>query len=251
MCYDISLSAPVEMIHEQLPGLQIDPQLEIDFSTTMHVLAQSFRKYPVIIREDERLMMKLFEWGVIASYMNTPEKIKASRASMCNARSEKLFESNSAWYRMRRQRCLVPVSGFFEHREISGWKHKVPYYIHVEGKQLFFLAGIYNYSPIPDIETGEVRGTFSVITRSANELMKKIHNGGANKHRMPLVLQDKFILPWLDPALDESSLKSILEEEIPDSILGAWPVFSIRTPRPRPDGRLCIDPFEYESLPDL
>ncbi len=251
MCYDISLNAPIELITEQLPDLEVDPQLEIDFSTTMHVLAQSFRKYPVVYREDGQLKMRLFEWGVIASYMNTPEKIKQSRASMCNARSEKILERASAWNRMRRQRCLVPVNGFFEHREIAGWKNKVPYYIHQPGRKVSFLAGIYNYSPIPDVETGEVKGTFAIVTRPANELMKKIHNGGPNKHRMPIILNDLSLLPWLDRSLSDEQLQAILESEFPASEMHAWPVFSIRTTKQRPDGKMCFEPFEWESLPDL
>ena len=251
MCYDISLSAPIEMIQEQLPGLQVDPQLQIDFSTTMHVLAQSFNKYPVIVQENDHPQMKLFEWGVIAGYMNTPEKIRQMRSSMCNARSEKMLEPSSAWYRMRSRRCLIPVSGFFEHREISGWKNKVPYYIHVQQKPVFFLGGIYNYSPVPDIETGEIKGTFAVITRPANELMKKIHNGGANKHRMPLLIPEPYLEEWIDPSLSENRLVKILDEKTPDSLLNAWPVFTIRTTKSRPDGKLCIDPYEWEALPEL
>ena len=79
MCYDISFSSNIELIADYIPGVVIDPQLSIDFDTTIHVQAQAFRKYPIILFEDDEYKMRLFEWGVIADYMNTPEKIKQGR----------------------------------------------------------------------------------------------------------------------------------------------------------------------------
>ncbi|MGZ5248254.1 MAG: SOS response-associated peptidase [Flavitalea sp.] len=251
MCYDISLHAPTEMILEQVPGIVVDPQLQLDLDTHTHVLAQSFRKCPVVILEDNLSKLKMFEWGVIADYMNTAEKIKDSRTSMCNARSEKLTDKKSVWHRLRNRRCLIPVNGFFEHREIKGWKNKVPYFIHLKDKPLFFLAGLYNYSPIPDVETGEVRGTFTVITKPANSLMKMIHNGGANKHRMPMILSYEDQQKWMDPFLTEEEMVMITEKEFPAEQMEAWPVYSIRTTKTRPDGALIYDRFVYDSLPEL
>lgn len=40
MCYDISLHAPVEMIIEQVPGIVVDPQLQLELDAHTHVLAQ-------------------------------------------------------------------------------------------------------------------------------------------------------------------------------------------------------------------
>ncbi len=251
MCYDISLHAPVEMILEQVPGIVVDPQLQLELDAHTHVLAQSFRKHPVVILEDNLSRLKMFEWGVIADYMNTPEKIKESRTSMCNARSEKLQDKKSVWYRLRNKRCIIPVNGFFEHREIWGWKNKVPYFIQLKDKPLFFLAGLYNYSPIPDIETGEVKGTFTVITKPANSLMKMIHNGGANKHRMPMILSYEDQQKWMDPSLTEEEMMKITEKEFPADLMDAWPVFSIRTTKQRPDGRMIYDQFAYDNLPPL
>lgn len=34
----------------------------------------------------------MFEWGVIADYTDTPEKIKKGRQWLCNAQSEKVID---------------------------------------------------------------------------------------------------------------------------------------------------------------
>jgi putative SOS response-associated peptidase YedK len=252
MCYDISFSSNIELIADYLPGVVIDPQLSIDFDTTIHVQAQAFRKYPVIIFEDGEYKMRMFEWGVIADYMNTPEKIKQGRHMMCNAQSEKIVgDKKSFWRRIRAKRCLIPVNAIYEHREIKGWKSKVPYLVHYKDRPLFCLPGLYYYSPIPDIETGEVKGTFTVVTRRANSLMKQIHNGGPNAGRMPLFLSKDLELQWLDPKLNDDELQAIMDFEMPSDNLEYWPVFTIRTTKPRPDNRLKNEPFQWANLPPL
>lgn len=208
--------------------LQIQASDSISFTPTYHRVAQAFGKWPVVINEDE-YKIKLFEWGIIADYMNTPEKIKEYRSSMANARSEKVLEDKrSAWHRIRHQRCLVFTTGFFEHRDIKA-KKKLPYFIKVKDEKIFCFAGLYNYSPLPDPETGEVIGTFAIITRPANALMAKIHNAGPNSHRMPLLLTNELAKKWLDVSLGDNEMKKILDFEFPDSELEAWPVNTIRT----------------------
>src|SRR5438309_2191795 len=127
MCYDVSFSTRYDLITDYLPDLQADPQIRLDFDRMVHVQAQAYLKYPVIIFEDAHYKLKLFEWGVIPEYMQSPEQIRKGRSSMCNARSEKIVQDKkSYWHRLRKKRCLIPVSGIFEHREIKGWKNKVP-----------------------------------------------------------------------------------------------------------------------------
>src|SRR5688572_25280780 len=204
MCYDISFKTSLKTIQEAFPDIIIDPQLQLDFEN-IHVLAQSFSKFPVVIFEDSSYKLKNFEWGIIADYMNTPEKIRQGRQWMCNAQSEKILgDRKSWWHRIRNQRCLIPVTGIYEHREIKGWKNKVPYFIRVRNREIFCLPGLFHYAPVPDPETGEARGTFTIITRPANEIMKKIHNSGTNANRMPLFLTPELEYKWLFPDLGDN-----------------------------------------------
>ena len=130
MCHDISFSTQtIEKISDYLTGFEYSGQPEIDFSTAVHHIAQAYKEQPVLLNEDGKLVLRLFEWGLIAPYMNTPESIKKYRSSMVNARSEKILEKNSAWNRLRKNRCLVPLQGIYEHRKVEGYKNKIPYYI--------------------------------------------------------------------------------------------------------------------------
>jgi putative SOS response-associated peptidase YedK len=221
---------------------------EIHFEPTYHKVAQSFSKWPVVINEDG-LKIKLFEWGVIADYMNTPEKIKEYRTSMANARSEKIIaDKRSVWHRLRKQRCLVFTTGFFEHRDV-GTKKKLPYFIKVRETPVFCFAGLYNYSPLPDPETGEAIGTFTVITRPANFLLEKIHNAGPNSHRMPLILTKELAEEWLKEDLADAAIEKIIQYEFPDTAMEAWPVNTIRTRKE--DDESVIQRLDAEAFPAL
>ncbi len=59
--------------------------------------------------------------------------------------------------------------------------------------------------------------TFSILTTDANELMAEIHNSAK---RMPLVLDRKLELPWLDLSTSESDLMKMLAP-YPSEILKA------------------------------
>lgn len=245
MCYDMSFFSNIKTIADYL---SIKGDSLLSFEPTYHKVAQSFIKWPVVLNESG-YKIKLFEWGVIADYMNTPEKIKQYRTSMANARSEKILEDKrSVWHRIRHQRCLVFTTGFFEHREV-GWKKKLPYFIKLKGEEVFCMAGLYNYSPVPDKETGELIGTFSVITRNANELMAKIHNDGGNSERMPLILTKSLAIQWLKQDLTDDEMQEILAYEIPSQKLDAWPVNTIRTRKA--DDSSVIEPLPTESVPSL
>ena len=229
--------------------LNIKPAELIPFEPTFHKVAQSFSKWPVVINEDGQYKINLFEWGVIADYMNTPEKIKEYRTSMANARSEKVIDDKrSVWHRLRNQRCLVFTTGFFEHRDVGG-KKKLPYFIKVKNENIFCFAGLYNYSPIPNPETGEAIGTFTVITRPANELMGKIHNAGPNSHRMPVMLTKELALEWLRQDLGDADISRILQFEFPATGMEAWPVNTIRTRKA--DDETVINKLSESIFPAL
>src|SRR5687768_16980412 len=107
MCYDISFNAGVELINDYIPGLVVDPKADFDFGNNIHVQAQAFQKYPVVQFDDAQYRLKSFAWGVIADYMNTPEKIRTGRKYMCNAQAEKVLDDKkSYWRRIRHTRCL-------------------------------------------------------------------------------------------------------------------------------------------------
>ncbi len=245
MCHDISFSAKtVELITDLIPDIIIDHPLSIDFSVTSHVISMSHRNCLAIYKRGNETHLSAFEWGFMADFMTSPELIKKYRIKMANARAENLFDNKSIWNRSLHQRCLIAVNGIYEHQKVEGFKNKIPHYITLKHENLLLLPALYNFSPLPDLETGEVHGTFSIITREANELMKTIHNDGTNKHRMPLFMAPQKSLKWLDVNSREET-QEITKFCIPSNDLKSHTVFTIRTTKPRPDGKNKFDEYTY------
>jgi putative SOS response-associated peptidase YedK len=232
MCYDISFSTTIEMVTDYIPDLVIDPQIGINYDMTQHLQIRENKNYPVIIMREGRPYLTPMKWGI---------EVYPGTVSF-NSQSEKILQKGSVWYKRRNNRCLIPVTGFFEHREIKGWKKKVPYYISIKGKKLFCLPGLYSDS----------QKTYSLITRPANELMCQIHNSGDNPFRMPLLLPDRNLeLRWLAKDLPEVEMAAILDYELPSEELEYETVYTIRSAKERPDGKTKIDPYAWPNLPHL
>ena len=256
MCLDIAYYSELELIDGYLPQIVHDDDFAgFDAEVGQHVFAIGHKKYPVItMEEDGKYHLKNFEWGIIADYMDTQEKVYMQRRSMVNARSEKIIEDKrSFWHRIRKKRCLIPVMGIYEHREVKGWKNKVPYFVHLKDRNLFCIPGLYYYNNrFPsDPESGEVRGMFTMVTRQGNEVMRNIHNSGDNAHRMPLFLPKDMELEWLKPDLSDVAMKEIVSYELPSDALDYHTVFSIRGKAQRTDGKPKYEEYQFASLPPL
>ncbi|MBS1918279.1 MAG: SOS response-associated peptidase family protein [Bacteroidetes bacterium] len=254
MCLDISFYSALELLDEYFPALQHDDKMDFDRDMGVHVFALAYRRYPVITYSDGRYHLKFMEWCIIAPYMDTPEKIKVQRTKMGNMRTERIIgDKTSFWYRNRKNRCLIPVTSFFEHRHINGWKNKVPYDVSIKGRDMFCIPGefYYNTKIPPNVETGEVRGMFSLGTRDANEVMRGIHNDGDNKWRMPLMVPKETELKWLDPELTDTGISEIVATEIPSEELSYYPVRSVRSKESMNYRSEILKQWDYPGLPPL
>lgn len=256
MCYDLSFLAKLAAIVHQFPTVEFDEQLNINYGASMHIVGHSFGEHPIIFknRDDHQLHAKLMEWGCIPYYIKDEQAFLKQRSNMLNARSERILgDTASYWFKIRNRRCLIPVTGIFEHRKVEKFTKKVPYFIHQKNRDLFFLPGLYSVAELPNKETGELekRWTFTLVTRTANELMKQIHNDGDNKGRMPLFLPSNLAEEWVSEELSSEKLQQILNFELPATELESWPVYTIRSSKERPDGKQKNEPYRWENLPDL
>jgi putative SOS response-associated peptidase YedK len=253
MCYDISFTVKLKELPAYFPDLETHMQLSFDFEGT-HIMGHSFHEHPILYwdRELKKIALRAMQWGVIPFYVKDEKGFLRQRASMLNTRSERILgDEKSYWYKIRNRRCLIPVTGVYEHRAIPGWKKKVPYFITLKEQPLFFLPGLYSAAELPDLQTGEMikRYTFSLITRDGNDLMKKIHNDGENRGRMPLFLPLSMATEFLGDELSTQRYQEILMYEMPAEQMEAITVYTIRSAKGRPDGKSKKEFWQWEKLP--
>ena len=134
-----------------------------------------------------------FRWGL------TPCWAKDNRIFLINARAETINEKPSFRQSLRKRRCLIPASGFYEWKKEKGGKS--PYKISHISKETFAFAGIWDNWVSPE---GEEIHSCAIITTSANTAIRHIHN------RMPVILSDKYRETWLDHDTEIPVLKSLL-----------------------------------------
>jgi putative SOS response-associated peptidase YedK len=179
-----------------------------------HYLVSGF-SHPrlAIVKQDN---VSLFEWGLIPSWVKDQKAADELRSKTLNAVGETLFEKPSFRNSITSKRCLLPVSGFYEWREVNGVKY--PYYIQLKEQDYFSLGSIYDTWINKD--TGEIRNTFSIITTPANPFMEQIHN---LKKRMPLILAPEDHQKWLVPDLKTEHIKELIKP-FPETQMKAYTI---------------------------
>jgi len=145
-------------------------------------------------RQTERM-----QWGLMPNWKKPlPDMVKLSNNTL-NAKSETIFDLPSFKGSVLTKRCIVPVNGFFEYKEVE--KDKLPYFIHPKEHPFFNLACIYAFYQNP--ENQEWIRSFSIVTGPANELMADIHNV---KKRQPIIISNDQINAWLDPSTSKEEV---------------------------------------------
>jgi putative SOS response-associated peptidase YedK len=145
-------------------------------------------------RQTERM-----QWGLMPNWKKPlADMVKLSNNTL-NAKSETIFDLASFKGSILTKRCIVPVNGFFEYKEVE--KDKLPYFIHPKAHPFFNLACIYAFYQNPDNQ--QWTKSFSIVTAPANELMASIHNV---KLRQPVIISNEQINAWLDPATSKEEV---------------------------------------------
>ena len=155
---------------------------------------------------------------------------EAGAARLANARAEGIATRPTFRDAFRHRRCVVPASGFYEWRTIAG--RKFPWYFtRRDGAPLLF-AGIWENPP----SSGDAGpGTFALITTAPNALVAEVHD------RMPVILPDENLAPWLDPEPGLPEKLQPLLAPLPAELMTAWPV-SPRMNNVRYEAPDCVEP---------
>ena len=138
-----------------------------------------------------------------------------------NARAEGIAAKPSFRQALRRRRCLLPASGFYEWQSVDGVKQ--PWYISPRGAERgappFAFAGLFEaWRPAVRTEDTEWLLTCCVITTAPNGVMAPIHD------RMPVILPPETWAAWLSRELQDPATLTPLLVPAPTATMQAWPV---------------------------
>ena len=184
---------------------------------------------PVVVQRGEIELVQMV-WGLVPHWARDP----AAARRPINARAETLAERPMFRGLLKRNRCLVPASGFYEWKKDGG--RKTPYYLRLKDDAIFAFAGLYDVWHDAD---GAPLATYTIVTTAANEVVAPVHD------RMPVILGRDDEERWIaGEPLQEEELRDLLRP-YPAGSMEVYPV-STRVNSPVSDDPALIEPLGTE-----
>ena len=117
-------------------------------------------------------------WGLVGSFLDhTPRRPLTTLPS--EGLAAKPFYSKI----LKRSRCLIPATAFYEWQSLSGAKHKMR--ISQPKDETLMFAGIFDHHPLAGT-------TCAILTTAADATVSRVHD------RMPVILGREESSFWLD-----------------------------------------------------
>ncbi|MBQ0932022.1 SOS response-associated peptidase [Ideonella alba] len=209
------------------------------FERRWNIAPQS--EVPVVhdTREGERIGT-LMRWGLVPHWAQDA----GIGAKLNNARLESAAEKPSFRQALRRRRCLIPASGFYEwqpRRGADGKPFKQPWYFSAADGAPLAFAGLFE-AWRPD-ESADWLLSCCILTREANATMAPVHD------RMPVIVEPAHWAAWLDRGEQRPEALAALLPPTPPQALRSWPV-DRAVGRASVDGEALTAPLA-EPLPPL
>ena len=178
---------------------------------------------PIVRDTGDGRELAFTRWGLVPHW----SKEENPKYSTINARAETVAEKPTYRDALKRKRCLIPATGFFEWAQEDG--QKIPQLIRLAEGELFAFAGLWDHWE----KEGEGFDSCSIIVTSANQTMRPIHD------RMPVILNSSQYNTWLNTRHhNRAQLEALL---VPYSgALVIYPV-SRHVNNPKHDDPRCVE----------
>ena len=174
-----------------LESENFDLKNSIIYETNFNITPQT--KVPIFIENE----LTMATWGFFPDWIKNQKNSKP----LFNTRWETVQEKRTFKAAFKKHRCLVPISGWYEWKNVND--EKQPYYFYKQN-ELLKAAGLYWLRSSGDIE-------FSIITQEAEDSLLTIHN------RTPLILNNDSQKLWTSH-IDLNNLYSDISKQKNPSI---------------------------------
>lgn len=237
MCGRFVSSTPAKVLAETFvvdevklgDGGDVEPNFNV--APTNDVIA-------VAVSKEGSRQLGTFHWGLVPSWA----KDVSVGNRMINLRADTVRSKPTFRRNLAKRRCIIPVDGFYEWKDMGKGRKKQPFFIRrAGGGEPLALAGLWEvWKDKAAEEAGqdvEWLKSCTIITTEPNGLLKSIHN------RMPVVLPPEVWDTWLDPANEDADSLEKLLVPAPDDLLELYPV-STEVNSVKNNGPQLLDPLE-------
>lgn len=163
----------------------------------------------VVTELEGKRQIEQLRWGLIPGWWSKP--LKEMKIATFNARAETVEQKPMFRTAFKKNRCIIPASGYYEWQHIEGDKKPQPWYFTQKNSPIVSIAGIWD--EWKDRTTGELIRSCSMIITEPNKFVAEVHD------RMPVILQLEQFDGWLSGELGKEVL-------VPanDNLLQRWMV---------------------------
>lgn len=182
--------------------------------------------------EHGKRRLVLVRWGLVPGWVKDPGDFSL----LINARSETAATKPAFRAAMRRRRCLIPVSGFYEWQRRDGGR-KQPYWVAPKDGGIVAFAGL--WESWADADGGDIESG-AILTTAANGALSHIH------HRMPAVIAPADFDLWLSGEAIKVEEAASLLRPAADDFFSAVPV-STRVNAVRNDDADLLQPVSDDD----
>ena len=201
-----------------LESENFDSKNSIIYETNFNITPQT--KVPIFIENE----LTMSTWGFFPDWIKNQKNSKP----LFNTRWETVQEKRTFKAAFKKHRCLVPISGWYEWKNVND--EKQPYFFYKQN-ELLKAAGLYWLRSSGDIE-------FSIITKEAEDNLLTIHN------RTPLILNNASQKLWTSH-VDLNNLYSDISKQKNPSINFHRVSKSVNNPKNRNSSLIN----EYSEVP--
>jgi len=164
---------------------------------------------PVLVWNHGRKLTAM-KWGLLPNWSPT----NVTKGNTINAQQEGIGTKPSYKYLLQSNRCIVPITAFYEWQTIGNIKQ--PYAIKPLAP-LGYLAGLWDRWVSSTNE--ETIDTFTILTTPSAGIMVPLHS------RQPVVLAEDQLDFWLNPDNNWMKMTSLLESYV----WPAWEAYTVST----------------------
>jgi putative SOS response-associated peptidase YedK len=157
-----------------------------------------------VAAHDERRYLVSFRWGLVPHWAESPKVA----ATMINARAETAATKPAFRDALKRRRCLIPASGFYEWTKAADGS-KLPHFITPADGGLLAFAGLWETWRDRQNPDAPPLRSCTILTRAADGPVTQLHD------RMPLALPAGAWDAWLDADSSAGEVKALLHAEPP------------------------------------
>jgi putative SOS response-associated peptidase YedK len=230
MCGRFASATPVKKLVEQF----LVEELTIDDHDPSWNVAPTAQVLAVAASSEGVRRLGTFKWGLVPSWAKDP----SIGNRMINLRAETVSEKPSFKRTLAKHRCIIPVDGFYEWKDMGKGRKKQPFFIRPRDGTVLALAGLWEaWKEKRDSDEDDWLRTCTIITTRPNKLLSSIHD------RMPVVLPPEKWDTWLDRDNDDVDALAKLLKPAPETLLELYPV-STEVNNVRNDGEQLVAPLE-------